>query len=61
MTLNAVVLPGAVRADQPGDLALVDRERELVEREDAAEAPADVVDLEQRHRRLASHRSSRMS
>jgi len=44
-------LARAVRPDQPCDLALFDAQRELVEREDAAEAPADVVDLEQRHRR----------
>ncbi len=42
-------LPGAVRADQAGDLVLLHRQRKLVEGEDAAEASADVVDLEQRH------------
>src|SRR5215471_1047127 len=42
-------LAGAVRPDQAGDLSVVDGERQLVEREDSAEAPTDVLDLEQRH------------
>jgi hypothetical protein len=42
-------LAGAVRPDQPRNLVLVHRERKLVESEDPSEAPADVVELEQRH------------
>jgi hypothetical protein len=42
-------LAGAVRADQSRDLALLHREGDLVECVDPAEAPTDVVDLEQRH------------
>ena len=41
-------LAGAVRPDQPGDLALVDRERDVVERDDAAEGPGHVLDREDR-------------
>jgi len=37
-------LAGAVRPDQPGDLLLLERERDVVERQDAAEAPSDVFD-----------------
>ena len=43
-------LAGAVRADQPDDLALLDVERDVVDRDDAAEAAGDVADGEQRHR-----------
>jgi hypothetical protein len=45
-------LAGAVRADQAGDLAALDVEREAVERDDAAEAPCQLVDLEKRDTRL---------
>ena len=41
-------LAGAVRPDQPEDLALLDGERDAVERDDAAEAQSDVADFEQR-------------
>ena len=41
-------LAGAVRADQPEDLAFVDRERDAVERDDAAKAHRDIADFEQR-------------
>ena len=44
-------LAGAVRADQPDDLALADVERDVVERDDPAEAAGDVANLEQRHGR----------
>src|SRR5215211_3056980 len=44
-------LARAVRADQPRDLALVERERHVVESNNAAEASRDRVDLEQRHAR----------
>ena len=43
-------LAGPVRPDQREDLALLDGERNLVDRHDAAEAQGDVVDLEQAHR-----------
>ena len=42
-------LAGAVRADEGADLALLDGEGQPVERDDATEAHADVLDLEQRH------------
>ena len=51
MTLNAVVLPAPFGPISPAISPSSTVERELVEREDPAEAPADVVDLEQRHRR----------
>ena len=41
-------LAGPVGADDREQLALVDRERDVVDREDAAEAELDPVDLEQR-------------
>jgi hypothetical protein len=41
-------LAGAVRADQAADLARLDREREVVHRREAAEAPAEPLDLEDR-------------
>src|SRR5262249_54568986 len=41
-------LASAVRPDQPGDLALLDRERDIAERDDAPEAPRDVDELKQR-------------
>src|SRR5207249_234316 len=44
-------LPGAVRPDQADDLACADVERHAVERDDAAEALADAIDLEQGHGR----------
>ena len=47
-------LAGAVRADEPEDLARVDVERHVVERGDATEAHRDVVELEER----LSHRGS---
>src|SRR5216684_1127692 len=37
----------AIRADQTEDLALLDREGDAVERDDAAKAHSDVADLEQ--------------
>src|SRR4029450_10931717 len=43
-------LPRAVRPDQARDLALLDRERDVVERDDAAEPPRYVLELEQRQR-----------
>src|SRR5207248_1819487 len=47
-------LAGAVRSDQPEDLALAQGEVHLVEGDDTAEAQDDVVDLQQctGHRRL---------
>ena len=42
-------LAGAVRPDQPDDLALLGRERHVVERENAAEAAGQVLDREERH------------
>ena len=41
-------LAGAVGADQAGDLALLHRERDVVEGDDAAEAARDVAELEER-------------
>ena len=41
-------LAGAVRADEADDVAARDRERDAVERDDAAEADRHVLDLEQR-------------
>jgi hypothetical protein len=43
-------LAGAVRSDQPGDLAGVDRERDVVDRHHPAETAADVFDREEGHR-----------
>src|SRR5205085_1046654 len=40
-------LAGAVRPDQPDDLVLARVERDTVEGDDAAEAPADVLDVEE--------------
>src|SRR5207244_12796422 len=40
-------LAGAVRPDQPDDLVLARVERDSVEGDDPAEAPADVLDLEE--------------
>ena len=42
-------LAGAVRADQPGDRAFLDVERDVVERDDAAEAQGDVAHREETH------------
>ena len=42
-------LAGAVRADQPEDLAIFDLEREPVERDDPAERHRDLIDFEQCH------------
>ena len=39
-------LAGAVRTDEAADLARVDRERQAVERGDAAEAHGDVFDFQ---------------
>ena len=47
-------LAGAVRPDEPADLALVDGERQPVERDDAAEAHRDVAHVEQRSTAAAS-------
>src|SRR5581483_5221844 len=44
-------LAGAVRADQADDLALRHVERDVVDRDDPAEAARDVPDLQQRHPR----------
>ena len=41
-------LAGAVRADQPDELALHDREVQIVHGDDAAEAFAEVARLDQR-------------
>src|SRR5690606_23421732 len=41
-------LAGAVRADERADRSAADREAQPVERDDAAEADADVLDPEQR-------------
>jgi hypothetical protein len=46
-------LAGAVGPDQAGDLALLDLERDPVERDDAPEAQRDVADREQRHQRAS--------
>ena len=43
-------LAGAVRPDQPTDLAGLDREGQLVQRHDAAEAHAHLADVENRQR-----------
>ena len=43
-------LAGAVGADQRDDLALLDRQRDALERLDVAVVGVDVLDLEQRHR-----------
>src|SRR5205085_7182654 len=43
-------LAGAVRADQPADLAALDAERDVVDGDDAAEAPRHVLEREQGHR-----------
>ncbi len=37
-------LAGAVRADQPADLASVERERHVCQRNDSPETPRDVLD-----------------
>src|SRR5438094_147025 len=42
-------LAGAVRADQPGNLALLDRERDVVDGDDASEPLREVLDREQSH------------
>src|SRR5581483_368774 len=39
----------AVRTDQPDDLPLLDLERDVVDRDDAAEPPRHVPDGEKRH------------
>ena len=44
--LNVVVLPGAVRADEPGDAAERRREAQVVDRDEAAEPHGEVDDLE---------------
>jgi hypothetical protein len=48
MTLKAVVLPGAVRADQPRDLTFLHGKRHVVERDEAAEGPGHVLDGQDR-------------
>ena len=52
-------LAGAVRADQAGDLALLHLERDVVQRDDAAEAARDVLQLEERHQARPWTRSRR--
>ena len=55
-------LAGAVRPEEAGDPSLVDLEREVLDRLDAAKALADALDLDRRHGRQpteASHRSHR--
>ena len=47
-------LPGAVRADQPRDLAPVDGERDIVESHEAAKPACDVLERQER-----SHRGPR--
>ena len=42
-------LAGAVRTDQGADLALLDLEREVCEREDPAELDSHVLDSQQSH------------
>ena len=49
MTLNSVVLPAPFGPISPVTRLLLDAERDLVERLEAAEADPDLVDLEQRH------------
>ena len=44
-------LSGAVRPDQPDDLSLLQRKRDVGEGDDAAEPPRDVLDRKKRHRR----------
>ena len=51
-------LAGAVGPDQAADLALVDREGEPVERDDAAEAHRDVLHLHEWHQLLPRPRPS---
>src|SRR5579864_9645835 len=46
-------LAGAIRTDQSGDAAGSDRERDAVERDDAAEAHGHVRDFKQLRRRTA--------
>jgi hypothetical protein len=43
-------LPGTVRADQPDDLSLLQRERDVGEGDDPAETPRNVLDREKRDR-----------
>ena len=52
-------LAGAVRTDQAEDLALVQRERDAVERDDAAEPQRDVANLEQRAGVTGERRAAR--
>ena len=47
-------LPGAVRSDEPHDLARLDVEGHAVEGDDAAESHRDVLHAEDGHRRLSS-------
>ena len=48
MQLNSVVLPAPFGPIRPEDLALVQRERDAVQRDDAAEPQREVANLEQR-------------
>jgi len=43
----------AVRADQADDLPFLHAERDVIDREDAAEAAADVADVQERHHGVA--------
>ena len=54
-TSNVVVLPGAVRADQTGDSGGRGGEGKAVDRDDAAEAHAESVDLESGAARRPAH------
>src|SRR5207247_10402081 len=44
-------LPGAVRADQAADLALLDGHRDVVQRDDPPESPRNVLDRKESHAR----------
>ena len=49
--MNSVVLPAPLGPIERADLALVDREREVGERDDAAELDSHAIDREQRQTR----------
>src|SRR5262249_5834940 len=56
-TVEESRLAGAVRPYQAEDLARLDRERDAVERDDAAEAERHITDFEQRRRRGRERRA----
>ena len=54
-------LAGAIRPNNREDLPLADREAHAIDRGEPAEAPRDLIDCEQAHRRSSVSRSVRAS